>query len=81
MATLGRAQVVTVSDRSYAGTRADSSGPLLAALLTELGFVVAPVVVVPDEVAAIRAAIRAAVLPAAARRCPPASLRWSGPRR
>ena len=42
------------------GGTSSITGPLLAALLTELGFEVAPVVVVPDEVAAIRAAVRAA---------------------
>lgn len=60
MATLGRAQVITVSDRSHDGRRADASGPLLAELLAQLGFLVAPVVIVPDEVAAIRAAVEAA---------------------
>ncbi len=54
-----RAQVVTVSDRSHGGARHDSSGPLLAELLAEIGFEVAPVVVVPDEVSQIQAAIRA----------------------
>ena len=52
-----RACVITVSDRSFAGTRPDSSGPLLAGLLADLGFVVDPVVVVPDEVPAIAAAV------------------------
>ena len=33
-----RAQVVTVSDRSHGGARHDASGPLLAELLTGLGF-------------------------------------------
>lgn len=67
MAALGelpeaaRALVVTVSDRSHAGTRPDGSGPLLAALLTELGFVVDDVVVVPDEIAAVQAAVLAGV--------------------
>ena len=60
MAAVGRAQVVTVSDRSHAGLREDNSGPLLASLLADLGFEVGPVVVVPDEVEAIRAAVRAA---------------------
>jgi hypothetical protein len=45
-----RAAVITVSDRSHGGLRHDSSGPLLASLLGELGFAVADVVVVPDEV-------------------------------
>ena len=56
-----RARVITVSDRSHGGLRHDASGPLLATLLTELGFAVADVVVVPDEVPEIEAALRAAV--------------------
>lgn len=57
-----RAQVITVSDRSHGGLRHDESGPLLASLLqAELGFDVAEVVVVPDEVPEIEAALRAAV--------------------
>lgn len=56
-----RARVVTVSDRSHGGLRHDESGPLLASLLTDLGFAVAEVVVVPDEEDQIEAALRAAV--------------------
>ena len=56
-----RAAVITVSDRSHGGLRHDSSGPLLASLLAELGFDVAPPVVVPDEVEAVQAALRDAV--------------------
>jgi molybdenum cofactor biosynthesis protein B len=56
-----RAQVITVSDRSYAGTRPDTSGPVLAGLLTELGLQVAGPAVVPDERSAISGALRAAV--------------------
>jgi molybdenum cofactor biosynthesis protein B len=56
-----RAAVITVSDRSHGGFRHDSSGPLLASLLTELGFAVSDVVVVPDEVGPIAEAVRAAV--------------------
>ena len=56
-----RAAVITVSDRSHGGLRHDSSGPLLASLLGELGFAVAEVVVVPDEVGDVQQAIRAAV--------------------
>lgn len=59
--SLGRAQVVTVSDRSSRGQRADTNGPLLASLLVELGLTVGEVVVVPDEVAPVRQALRAAV--------------------
>lgn len=50
--------MVTVSDRSARGEREDVSGPLLATLLGELGMEVSPVVVVPDEVRLIAAAVR-----------------------
>jgi molybdenum cofactor biosynthesis protein B len=53
--------VVTVSDRSAAGERADTSGPLLVDLLRSLGFQAADPVVVPDETDAIEAALRAAI--------------------
>jgi molybdenum cofactor synthesis domain-containing protein len=56
-----RARVITVSDRSHGGARHDTSGPLLASLLQECGFAVDPVVVVPDEVAQIEAALRSAI--------------------
>ena len=59
--TAGRVLVVTVSDRSSRGERADASGPLLVSLMTGLGFEVGPVVVVPDEVEAVRAALLAGV--------------------
>jgi molybdenum cofactor synthesis domain-containing protein len=57
-----RARVLTVSDRSAAGVRPDTSGPLAADLLAEVEGVLAvdPVVVVPDDIAAVRSAIRAA---------------------
>ena len=61
MRPIGRAAVITVSDRSSRGERADTGGPLLAELLTELGLQVSPVVLVPDEVVAVQAALRAAV--------------------
>ena len=54
------ARVITVSDRCSTGLSEDLSGPLAARLLTEHG-VDASVVIVPDEVDAIRAAITAAV--------------------
>ncbi|GLV13066.1 molybdenum cofactor biosynthesis protein [Alicyclobacillus hesperidum] len=44
-----RAAVLTVSDSSAEGRRQDTSGPLLAGLLSELGFVVTSQTVVPDE--------------------------------
>ncbi|MEP7055549.1 MAG: molybdenum cofactor synthesis domain-containing protein [Actinomycetota bacterium] len=56
-----RAVVITVSDRSAAGSRADTSGPLAAELLTQQGFAVDPVLVVADERTEIVAALRAAV--------------------
>jgi molybdenum cofactor biosynthesis protein B len=52
---------VTVSDRSHGGSRHDTSGPLLATLLAELGFETGDPVVVPDDVAAVQAALRDAV--------------------
>ena len=59
--TDARARVITVSDRSHGGLRHDESGPLLASLLGELGFVEADVVVVPDELDEIEAALRASI--------------------
>jgi molybdenum cofactor synthesis domain-containing protein len=56
-----RARVVTVSDRSHGGLRHDASGPLLSDLLRELGFAEAEVVVVPDEVDEVQAALRSAI--------------------
>ena len=55
-----RARVVTVSDRSSAGERPDTGGPLLAGLLADLGLEVDEVLVVPDEVDAVQDALRAA---------------------
>lgn len=55
------ARVITVSDRSHGGARHDSSGPLLAGLLRDQGFAVGDVVVVPDEVPEVVAALRAAI--------------------
>jgi molybdenum cofactor synthesis domain-containing protein len=60
MSGRARAQVVTVSDRSSRGERSDTSGPLLAELLRGLGLDVGAVVVVPDDVAAVREAVRVA---------------------
>jgi len=57
-----RARVITVSDRSHGGLRHDTSGPVLAELLqSELGFSEAEVVVVPDEIPEIEAALRDAI--------------------
>ncbi len=52
-----RARVITVSDRSSRGERPDTGGPLLAGLLRELGLEVGDVVLVPDEVDAVREAV------------------------
>ena len=54
------ARVITVSDRCSAGLAEDLSGSLAARLLADHG-VDASVVIVPDDVDAIRAAITAAV--------------------
>ena len=43
------ARVITVSDRSFRGERADEGGPLVRKLLTDAGYDVDGVVVVPDE--------------------------------
>ena len=56
-----RAAVITISDRSAAGTRPDTSGELLVSLLTDLGFSVADAVIVPDDRPVIVAALRSAV--------------------
>lgn len=54
---LGRAVVITVSDRVSAHRFTDRSGPLLAAGLRELGFRVAPPIVVSDDIEKIATAI------------------------
>ncbi len=55
------ARVFTVSDRSHGGVRADTSGPLLASLLADIGFLVDGVTVVPDEADEVAHALRDAV--------------------
>ena len=54
-----RAGVITASDRSARGERADASGPALAALLERIPARVDAPRVVPDTVRDIRAALRA----------------------
>jgi molybdopterin adenylyltransferase len=54
-----QAAVITVSDGCAAGVRDDLSGPLVVEALRAAGFVVAATAVVPDEVDAITAALRA----------------------
>jgi molybdenum cofactor synthesis domain-containing protein len=56
-----KAAVITCSNRSAAGERADDSGALLQDWLEQSGHEVASRVVVPDEISAIRQAIRDAV--------------------
>ena len=54
--------VITCSDSAAAGSAADTSGPLAAALLAERGFRLAgPIAIVPDGVAQIARAVRAAL--------------------
>ena len=51
------AAVITVSDKGYAGERADESGPLLMGLLADAGYAVRGVEIVPDERALIEEAL------------------------
>jgi molybdenum cofactor synthesis domain-containing protein len=60
------AAVITCSNRSASGQRADTSGDLLVELLEAAGQPVRSRVVVPDEIDAIHAAVRAAVATGAA---------------
>lgn len=55
-----RAAVITVSDSAARGQREDVSGPEAVRLLRGLGYAVEAPQVVPDEPAAIAAALRAA---------------------
>ncbi|HEY6448346.1 MAG TPA: MogA/MoaB family molybdenum cofactor biosynthesis protein [Acidobacteriaceae bacterium] len=52
------AAVLTVSDRCAQGVREDLSGPAVAEVLQSAGFAVANPMIVPDECAAIEAALR-----------------------
>jgi len=54
------AAILTVSDSCFEGRRQDLSGPAIAAALQSHGFDAAAPVVVPDERAAIEAALRKA---------------------
>lgn len=56
--TARRAAVVTVSDRSSRGERADSGGPAVAASLRSLGYDVATTAIVADERADIARVLR-----------------------
>ena len=55
------AAVITCSNRSAAGERPDDSGSLLVDLLVQAGCTIGSRAVVPDDVDAIRAAVRSAV--------------------
>lgn len=61
MADQVQATVITVSDRCARGDREDRSGPEAARRLTEAGYAVSPVRVVPDGEASVAEAITAAV--------------------
>jgi molybdenum cofactor synthesis domain-containing protein len=54
-----KAAVITCSNRSAAGTRPDDSGQLLAGWLRDAGHEIVSQVVVPDDIDAIRRAVRA----------------------
>jgi molybdenum cofactor synthesis domain-containing protein len=56
-----RSAVITVSDRSAAGLRADAGGPLAVAALREAGYECDDAVVVPDGADSVEAALRAAL--------------------
>ena len=51
------AAVITVSDKGYQGQREDTSGPNLCAILKDRGFDVVYTAMVPDDAAAIQAAL------------------------
>ncbi len=53
-----RAAVLTISDSSFLGTRADVSGPAVAARLTNAGFTVVRQALAPDERDQIAAMLR-----------------------
>lgn len=55
------AAVITVSDRSAAGLRADAGGPIAVAALREAGFACADAAIVPDGAASVERALRAAL--------------------
>lgn len=44
-----RAKVITVSDKGYRGERVDESGPLVGKLLSEAGYEVLDIIIIPDE--------------------------------
>ena len=63
---VGRTAIVlTASDRCFAGTQTDLSGPAVARILSEAGATVLEMVVVPDELDRMAAALREAASRAA----------------
>lgn len=44
-----KAAVVTLSDKGYAGEREDKSGPLVCEMITEAGYDVRKILLLPDE--------------------------------
>jgi molybdenum cofactor synthesis domain-containing protein len=57
-----RAAVITVSDRSAAGERADQSGPVAVTALREAGFECTDPVVVPDGADSVERALQAEIV-------------------
>ena len=55
------AAVITVSDRSAAGIRADAAGPIAVAALRDAGFDCAEPVVTPDGADVVQSALQAAL--------------------
>ena len=52
--------VITISDRCFAGTQKDLSGPAVAAILAGAGMAVLDSTILPDEQSAIESALREA---------------------
>lgn len=61
-----RAVVITVSDRTAAGSRADASGPVAVEALRDAGWACDDAIVVPDGADVVESALRDAVDAAAA---------------
>jgi molybdenum cofactor synthesis domain-containing protein len=55
------AVVITASNRASAGVYADTSGEILAAGLTKLGYVLKDPIVIPDNISQIQAAIESSL--------------------
>src|SRR4029077_9449743 len=58
--SLGKALVLTISDSASAGKRDDLSGPEARRMLTEAGFEVAGIEILPDERSEIESRLRRA---------------------